>query len=561
MPHEIHLGVLFILGIGVFGGILGAWLSQRIRFPQVVGYIVIGLLIGETGFQLVRTSDIEALRPFNMFALGIIGFLVGGELHIDAFKKYARQFTAILIGEGVGAFLIVGALSYAVLYVVSRNPVLSLAGSVVFGAIASATDPASTMDVLWEYRSRGVLTTSLTAIVALDDALAMALYGVGTSLAYVLVSDAGGTIAGGLLKIVVELGGSLLIGAVFAGVLMLLLRWLYQPEKCLAMSIGLILLLISVTLALDMDVILAAMMLGFILANFAPRRSRQLFEMMRGFSVPIYVLFFVLVGARLSLANMPIWLMVLVVLYVIGRSVGKMAGAWYGAKITHSEDVVRKYLGMGLFAQGGVAVGLSIMASQHLNGIPLTEGFSLGDAIIFAVTATTLVVQLAGPPMVKLAIKLAGESGRNITEEDIIEQWQVKHVMMKDVVKISEDMTVEQIVKLFVAHDYLAYPVVNAEGSIIGMMSLNALKAVMDDQAAWQWLLASDVMEQPMDCISEELRLQEALGRMQQLNIHHIPVVGDKKTMQPIGILDLTHARKKIGDELILRQQPAPQNA
>lgn len=557
MPHELHLGVLFILGIGVFGGMLGAWLSQRVRFPQVVGYIVIGLLIGESGFKLVRTGDIEALRPFNMFALGIIGFLVGGELHIEAFRKYARQFTAILLGEGVGAFLIVGAASYGVLFLVSGSAVLALAGAMVFGAIASATDPASTMDVLWEYRSRGVLTTSLTAIVALDDALAMALYGIGTSVAYVLVDDAGGSMAGGLLKILMELGGSLLIGAVFAGVLLLLLRWLYQPEKCLAISIGLILLLISITLGLEMDVILAAMTLGFILANAAPRRSRQLFEMMRGFSLPIYVLFFVLVGARLSLGNMPGWLIALVVLYVIGRSAGKMAGAWYGAKITKSEPVVRKYLGMGLFAQGGVAVGLSIMASQHLNGIPLTEGFTLGDAIIFAVTATTLVVQLAGPPMVKLAIKKAGESGRNITEEDIIEQWKVKDVMMRDVVKISEDMTVDQIIRLFVDHDYLAYPVVSTEGRIIGMVSLNALKTVMGDRESWQWLLASDVMEQAMGCVSEEQRLQDALGRMEQENVQHMPVISDRETLRPVGMLDFTHARKKIGDELILRQQPA----
>ena len=556
MTDQLDLGVLCILGIGVFGGMLGAWFSQRIRFPQVVGYILIGLLIGESGFKLVRIADIEALRPFNMFALGIIGFLVGGELKTDAFRKYARQFTAILLGEGIGAFLIVGLAAYGVLFYVCGSHITAMAGGVVFGAIASATDPASTIDVLWEYRSRGILTTSLTAIVALDDALAMTLYGLGTSVAYILTST-GGSITSGLLHVLIELGGSLLTGALFAGVLIVLLRWLYQPEKSLAIAIGLILLLISVTLALEMDIILAAMALGFILANYAPRRSRQLFEMMRGFSVPIYVLFFVLVGARLGLADMPSWMFVLVIVYVIGRSAGKMFGAWYGAKLTHSEPVVRKYLGMGLFAQGGVAVGLSIMASQHLSNIPLHGTFSLGDAIIFAVTATTLIVQLIGPPMVKVAIKLAGESGKNITEDDIISEWNTADVMDENMTIIPENMPVSQVINLFVANDYLAYPVVNDTNTIIGMISLNALKAVMNDQAAWQWLLASDIMETSIETAPAETRLQEILGRMQQLQITHLPITKSSKDLHLVGFIDLRQIHKRAGHELILRQQPS----
>lgn len=556
MTDTLNLGVLCILGIGIFGGMLGAWFSQRVRFPQVVGYILIGLLIGESGFRWVRMADIEALRPFNMFALGIIGFLVGGELKTEAFRKYARQFTAILLGEGIGAFLIVGLSAYGLLYFVCGSHLTAMAGGVVFGAIASATDPASTIDVLWEYRSRGILTTSLTAIVALDDALAMTLYGLGTSVAYLLTSS-GSSLSSGLFHVGMELGGSLLMGALFAGILIVLLRWLYQPEKSLAIAIGLILLLISVILILDMDIILAAMMLGFILANYAPRRSRQLFQMMRGFAVPIYVLFFVLVGARLRLGDMPGWMIGLVVLYVIGRSAGKMFGAWYGAKLTRAEPVVRNYLGLGLFAQGGVAVGLSIMASQHLSDIPVKGEFSLGDAIIFAVTATTLIVQLIGPSMVKVAIKLAGESGRNITEEDIIAEWKTPEVMEKDITLIPEDMPISNVIDLFVKHDYLAYPVINEDGVIIGLISLNALKDVMNDQPSWQWLVASDIMETTIEIATVDTRLEEIIGHMKQLQINHIPVIRSHEDRHPIGVIDLQQIHKRAGDELILRQQPA----
>ncbi len=555
MLHEIHPGVLFILGIGVFGGMLGAWLSQKVRFPQVVGYILIGLLIGESGLKLVRLEDVQALNPLNMFALGIIGFLVGGELHLDAFRKYARQFTGILLGEGLGAFLLVGGLSVGLLYIVCGNLYLATAAGLVFGAVASATDPASTIDVLWEYRARGVLTTSLTAIVALDDALAMFLYGAGTSLAC-LLTNRDGSVAEGMAGVAMDLGGSLLLGALFAGLLLLIIRVLYQPEKCLAISIGLILLLISIMTAWNMDVILASMTLGFIVANAAPRLSKRLFEMMRAFSIPIYVLFFVLVGARLGLAKMPGWMYALVVLYVLGRSIGKMAGAWYGAKITHGEAAVRKYLGMGLFAQGGVAVGLSIMAGQRLSGITLTPDFTLGDAIVFVVTATTLIVQLIGPPMVKLAIILAGESGRNITEEDIVSGWKVSDVIIRNQVNIPENMCVQEVIQLFVRHDFLAYPVVDAAGNLVGIITLNALKQVIADQDSWRWLIASDVMESTVETTFSNARLDDVMSRMRQQRITQLPVLESKEKNIPVGLLDLQHANKRIGDELILRRQP-----
>ena len=153
--HGFHLGVLAVLGICVAGGVVGAWVFQRLNIPQVVGYIVFGVLIGDTGLGLLHPEDIAALGPFNNFALGLIGFLVGGELSGSIFRKYGKQFTAILLGEGLAAFLLVGLSSTAIVYLVGHNLVMAVASGIVFGAIASATDPASTIDVLWEYRSAG----------------------------------------------------------------------------------------------------------------------------------------------------------------------------------------------------------------------------------------------------------------------------------------------------------------------------------------------------------------------------------------------------------------------
>jgi Kef-type K+ transport system membrane component KefB len=272
---EIHLSILAILGICVAGGIVGAWIIQKLKIPQVVGYIVVGLLIGETGLGLLHPADISALRPFTHFALGLIGFLVGGELQGSMFKKYGKQFTAILLGEGMAAFLLVGITSTLIVYCVVHNFAIALAAGVVLGAISSATDPASTIDVLWEYRSVGVLTTAIIAIVALDDALAMTLYGLGTSIATLLTQSGGESIGATLAHTVIELGGAVVIG-IFAGLILdAMMHCMPQTEKRLGLSVGTILLCIASAVALNMDVILASMSVGIVLTNRAPLRSKN----------------------------------------------------------------------------------------------------------------------------------------------------------------------------------------------------------------------------------------------------------------------------------------------
>jgi Kef-type K+ transport system membrane component KefB len=555
----INNSILFLLGFGVFGGMLGAWFFQKIRFPQVVGYIVIGLLIGKAGFGIIDSKAILELKTFNLFALGIIGFLVGGELHIDTFKKYARQFTAILFGEGLLAFFIVGAASFALIYMVTGNTIAASAGAIVLGAIASATDPASTIDVLWEYRSKGVMTTAIIAIVALDDALAMTLYGLGSSVAKLLASNSGSVMVA-VGHISNELFGALAIGAVVAALLAAFLRWVPQPERGAAIAIGMILLLISVAVFFKMDIILATMMMGFVLTNLAPRRSKDLFKLVRSFSVPIYVLFFVLVGARLSFNTMPGWLWLIIIVYVIGRSAGKFFGAYLGAKITKAPIVVRKYLGLGLFAQGGVAIGLSIMAAEQLSSVYISNGMSLGDMIIFVVTTTTLAVQILGPAMVKVAIKLSGEGGRDITEEDVRASMKVSDVIDKKLVTLSEAAPLVEAINCFTENDVLMTPVVNKEGKIKGILNFEALKDVLADRDNWHWLLVADIMHPMVDCTNADVNLDEVFQRMYRLKIDQMPVVDSETNEIPLGMIDMRTIRLKVHAELLKRgEQPEPE--
>jgi Kef-type K+ transport system membrane component KefB/predicted transcriptional regulator len=555
--HDFHLGVLGVLGICVAGGIIGAWIFQKFKMPQVVGYIVVGVLIGDTGFGLLHPGDIASLQPFNNFALGLIGFLVGGELSGSIFKKYGRQFTFILLGEGLAAFFLVGMVSTLIVFFVCHNWVTAVAAGIVFGAIASATDPASTIDVLWEYRSAGVLTTAIVAIVALDDALAMTLYGLGTSIATILTQSGGDSIGTTLMHTGIELFGAILLGVACGFVLDAMMQYLPQTEKRLGMSIGILLVCIGLSVAFHMDVILATMAVGIVLINRAPHRSKKLFETVRSFSTPIYIIFFVLVGARLSLGNMPAWIWALVAGYVLMRSIGKWIGAYWGGKVSKAEKPVQNYMGMALFAQGGVAVGLSIVASHNLQHIEVVEGMSLGDMIIFTVTATTLCVQLIGPAFAKLAITKAGEVGRNVTEEDVMAELNVADVVDTQIVPLLEATPLEVVVQNFAEQDFFVYPVVSSDGRIIGVLTFDMLKELLTDRDSWQWLVVGDVMQPVRHRLSSGMNLSEALEEMQNNQIEALPVVESNESAKLLGVLDLRAARRYVGAELVRRQTAA----
>lgn len=544
--------ILMVVGITILGGMLGGVVCQKLKIPQVVGNIIIGLILGESCLNLITLEDVANLNIINFFALGVIGFLVGGELRIETFKKYARQFITILVFEGLAGFLLVALSSFLIIYLITDSLITSIAVGLVFGAIASATDPASTIDVLWEYRAKGVMTTAIIAIIALDDALAMTLYGISSGIMQIMVGGGGSdSIMNEMVHVVVHLFGSLLLGGVCAGILMLFFRFVAQVEKAVALSLGIVLLGIGVAIKLDLDVILASMAIGFGVANLLPRRSEHIFKLMRNVSIAIYILFFVLVGAKLSLGAMPLWLWGIVLCYVVFRNVGKMVGSYYGAKMVKSPEVIKKYLGMGIFAQGGVAIGLAIVAGEKLNGIKVTDNLNMGDMVVYVVTTTTLILQILGPNMVKVAIKKANESGKNITDEDIMEKMLVADVLDGEQPIIENRMPLAKAIKFFTENDAFIYPVVDKEKNICGILTFESLKDVLDDRDAWQWLLVADVMLPVHDVVTPEESLKSVYDKMMQLKIDQMPIVDVESRQKALGVLDIRNVRKKVHAELL----------
>jgi len=441
------------------------------------------------------------------------------------------------------------------MYFVLGNLSTAIAGGLDIGAIASATDPATTMDVLWEKRCRGPLTTTLIAVVALDDAMAMALYALATGIATIL-SGSGESISAEFIHVGVDLGGACALG-IAAGVGMnLILRYAAKPDKSLAMTVGVLLLVVGLAVAGHLDVIVCTMALGATLTNLAPRRSHELYALFRSFATPIYVFFFVMVGARLSVDAMPGWLWGIVAVYVVGRSIGKGFGAYIGARAAGAGKAIQHYSGIGLFAQGGVAVGLSIMASQHLHDFPVTGDLNMGELVVYSIAAATFIVQLTGPSLVHFAVKQAGETGRDVTEEDVIAMLKVEDLMDDDIQPVNEVEPLTHVFEKFSDQDQDELPVVGKHNTVTGVVSLAGLREVFGQRDTWEWLVARDVMGPVHGSVTKQAPLKDALDLMRDLGLDQVPITAGPDDPTYAGLLDRRRARKRL-KEALFRQQSA----
>jgi NhaP-type Na+/H+ or K+/H+ antiporter len=406
----IESDILITIGLLIALAFLGSKIFQRFGIPQVVGFIVIGVLLGESFLNLVPLELIENLDFVSELALGLIGFDIGGHLLFRELGKYGRSIVLILLLQSVGTMIVVG----AAIYVITQNVALAL----LMGAIASATDPASTVDVLAEYDTKGPLTTNILAVVGLDDGMALLLFSFAAVFAESLVAGSGAPTPLEILELpVVEIGGSILLGLAAGLLLEVILRKMKSHHDAMAISIAFVFICVGLSEALGLSLILTSMVLGMIVVNRDPEHGRHIRFTIEQAGPVIYVLFFALVGARLQISLLPS-MGVIGAIYLLVRFASKYGGAWLGAYLGKSDRTVRDYLGFALISQAGVAIGLALTSAERFAEFG-PRGEELGLQILNMVTATTFVTQLIGPVLVKFAVNRAGEIGKAREEADI----------------------------------------------------------------------------------------------------------------------------------------------
>lgn len=537
--ENLHLNVLILIGLALFLGTAGGDILKRLKIPGIVGFILAGVLIGP-GFKIVDARAVEALRPFTYFALALIGFTIGGELRKDVFKKYGKALVRILTLEGLGAFFSVFALTAICGILIIGDIRTALALALLLGAVGSASDPASPMNIITESKSRGPLTTNIFGIVALDDGFAVLLFAVASSIAGRIIGAQDQSHHPALMPLY-EIFGAVFLGIAAGLILVALLDRLKGREGAAGLSLGLITLTAGISVALELNMILSVMTFGFTAVNLRPEKSKEIFRIVRSATGPIFVLFFVIVGASIDFAYLGAGIFFLALAYMAGTAGGKIWGARLGAKLSQSPPAVYHYLPYCLFAQAGVAVGLTILASKSFPG-------ETGTLMVAVITPSVFILQLMAPFATRRALEKAGETGLNITEHDLLENVSVTELFEKSPPPVHEDTPITEVLSLFSSGDNLYYPVVSSDNKLLGIVSVEGIKSALMEQELGGILLALDLMEPAPAAIRENVSLAEAGAAMKEYGIEFIPVEDEEGTLK--GFIEERMLRKYISSRL-----------
>lgn len=384
--------LVFYLGLILLLGLTAEKLIYHCKLPAVTGYLIIGMLVGPSLLKILDTATVAALAPINSIALGLIAFLIGGELSLPNLRKCGQSAVWITFSQVFGTFFLV-ALS---LYLLAK---VELPAALLFGSISCATAPAAVMMVLREYRAKGPLTDNLLTVVALDDAVCLVFYAMAVAAAKVMVGESIGLTAA-ILRPFWELAASLLGGAAAGFLLVWLGKRIREHDDSLVLVLGGVFLLAGGAELLHLSPLLACMSMGFAAVNLAPGESGRIFRITKSLDTPVYIMFFVAAGANLHFHELTKVGMVGII-YIIARVIGKVAGAGLGGVIGRAAPVVRKYLGLGLIPQAGVAIGLTLFLQ---NDFP-----AFARVITPVILASVVIYEIVGPLCVKIAITRAGE--------------------------------------------------------------------------------------------------------------------------------------------------------
>jgi Kef-type K+ transport system membrane component KefB len=407
--HDIlNLDILAIIGILIAVAFIGSKIFQRFGIPQVVGFIVVGTLCGNSFLNIIPLELAHELTFVSHIALGLIGFDIGSHLRLRELRQLGRCLVIILICESIGTLLIVTTGIYAITQ--------SIHTALIFGALASATAPAATVDVLAEYNAKGPLTTSILVVVGLDDALALILYSIASNLAEMAMVGSSTSWENTALIPLIEIGGSVLLGFGLGFILEWIMKHMKSHHDAMAISVAFVFIGVGLSETFGFSLILTSMLMGSFLVNVNSAYTRSIRYTIEQAGPVMYVLFFSLVGARFQIKLLPA-MGLLGIAYILLRSFGKLSGAWIGGKLSKVESVICNNLGFGLFSQAGVAIGLALASQQRFSALG-EEGEALGNLILNVITATTFVVQIFGPIFVKFAINRAGEIGRAKADAD-----------------------------------------------------------------------------------------------------------------------------------------------
>ena len=434
---QIDLGPIestaLAFGVLLVFGVIGGRIARKIGLPAITGYLVFGILLNPYISQKLFSWSLfepsiweDGIRVFDgpvelvydliiPMALSLIAFVIGGSLRIDNLKGIGKSVGIVTLTQGLAPFALVllilgfGAQPLVGKYLTEFNLDTQsyIAIGLVAGAISLATAPAAVVAVLHELKAKGPLTNTILAVVALDDALAVICFALVAGFSSSLLNGGGVSVSDMIAHPAVEILFSLLLGLIFAFMLIYITRYLRRQRVQTTLAVlGLVVACGGVAYVLDLSIILANMAFGFVVVN-RMKHSRMI-DAVVGIEDLVFVLFFTLAGASFFGGehldtNALLAIVVIGVLIVAGRMAGKFGGSWVGAKMAGAPETVRKYLGFALLPKAGVSIGLALSLQSK-------EGFhSIASIVVGAIIISTIVNELIAPPLAKYGIMKSGE--------------------------------------------------------------------------------------------------------------------------------------------------------
>lgn len=401
------------IALALIFGLLFTRLTSLLKLPDVTAYLIAGVIIGPyclgligiEGLGFTAMESIERVGFISDIALGFIAFAIGNEFRLSHLKETGKQATIVGILQAVVTTVLVDIVLIGLHFVLGDK--LPLDAAIVLGAIASATAPAATLMVVRQYKAKGKLTDMLLPVVALDDAVGLAIFAVSFGVAEAI---AGGSV--NVLSIVleplIEIIGSIIMGAILGALLTQLEKLFHSNRNRTSLIIGFVLVTVGLSMLkfevagihVGFSSLLVCMMLGSVFCNMCPL-SEDLMERSDKWTAPLLALFFVLSGAELELSVFTdIAVVGIGVAYILSRCLGKYYGAYSSCALAKTDDSVKKYLGVTLFPQAGVALGMCSIAAATL-----PSGALVRNIILFSV----LIYEIVGPMLTKISLVKAGD--------------------------------------------------------------------------------------------------------------------------------------------------------
>lgn len=569
------VATLTSLAIILLGALAGGRVASLCHIPRVTGYLLTGLLLGPSLAHLLglpsilRSEALDSLAVLSDIGLALILTNIGAQFRAENLRRWGGRILLFSLTETAGTFLLVGAATCLTNLLVLGHSLggwtvleTSLALGALFGAISMTTAPAATLMVIRECESEGPVTTAVMTLIGLNNLATITLF---TLLATLLTGPELG-LGAALLQIL----GPLVLGGLLGGGLSYWAQRLELSSEHKLMLLGGVIATVALCRALDMNSLLACFALGMVLANSSPIWHR-LYASLKQVDYPLYVVFFVLAGARLHLEVL-FNIGLLGVAYVIARALAKWVGPRLGARFGNFGERERATICYTLFAQGGVAIGLAGgLAKSWPEGGVLLETVVLGSVVVF---------ELVGPLAVRQGLVKAGEvpllsllqkrvslgaleglhsvvshfrnslglpAGHQMKDPgDIL----VRHVMRQNVETVRNDTPYQELLKIIAHSRYDRLPVVDVQGRFVGMINYTEIRNLLFEPSLVALVVAGDLTSTEHHALYPDEPLREALNLMERNhNISFFPVVARTCPDQLLGMLsqnDLMAAFRRL---------------